>query len=117
MAKFEIQNYFAFDMSVPDTLHYERAGVRFFTRQSEIEMQPVLYPAAAGVWLDAFHGEWYDRQVIEGHLQAGKDVCVVSPELHRREASVAWDMLMQVRSFGQGRLQVCTDHPEQFARF
>jgi glycerophosphoryl diester phosphodiesterase len=116
LAEFEIQNYFAFDMSIPDLLHYERAGVRFFTRQSEIEMQPALYQAAAGVWLDAFHSEWYDGQTIERHPQSGKDVCVVSPELHRRDPSKTWDALMQLRTSGQARLQICTDHPDQFVR-
>jgi glycerophosphoryl diester phosphodiesterase len=112
---YQISNYFVFDMAVPDARSYARAGVRFFTRQSELERQPALYEAAAGVWLDAFYGEWYDEQTIQGHLNAGKDVCVVSPELHRRDPAGVWAMLSNVRPSETARLLVCTDHSQQIA--
>jgi hypothetical protein len=109
-----ITNYFAFDMSVPDMLHYARAGLRFYTRHSEYEPQPALYEPAAGVWLDAFDRTWFTRETIAGHLRAGKDVCVVSPELHGREVEAVWQMLEGLsgeRSFGiaSPRLLLCTD--------
>lgn len=109
-----IENYFVFDMSVPDMLHYARAGLRFFTRHSEYEPRPALYDQAAGVWLDAFHHTWFTRETIAGHVRAGKDVCVVSPELHSRQADEVWRMLAGcpdrgLSGSGSPRLMLCTD--------
>lgn len=109
-----IHNYFVFDMSVPDMLTYACAGLRFYTRHSELEPQPALYEQAAGVWLDAFQNTWFTRETVAGHLRAGKDVCVVSPELHGRQADEVWRMLeglpgAGLSSNGAPRLMLCTD--------
>src|ERR1700744_3495074 len=37
LARHRVQNYFVFDMSIPDTLHYLRAGIPAFVRLSEYE--------------------------------------------------------------------------------
>lgn len=101
---------FVFDMSIPDTLHWLRRGVPVFVRHSDVEPEPVLYAPAAGVWLDAFHDDWWDAAVVQRHLDAGKRVCVVSPELHRREPRRAWDRLAALSS--APGLMLCTDEPE-----
>jgi hypothetical protein len=111
LREFNVDNYFVFDMSVPDTLHWARADARFFTRQSEYEPQPALYEKAQGVWLDAFESNWFTARTIEGHLRSGKEVCVVSPELHRRDRCNVWDLLRQVGQQCQGKLLLCTDLP------
>lgn len=104
-------DWFAFDMSGPETVRYARAGLPFFTRHSDIEPTPVLYPAASGVWLDAFEGTWFDAAVIRSHLARGKRVCVVSPELHGRNYQEVWDMLRDIDA-PAGTLMLCTDHPD-----
>lgn len=104
---------FVFDMSVPDTLHWLAAGVPVFTRHSDIEPDPVLYDKAAGVWLDGFRSDWWDAGVISRHLDAGKRVCIVSPELHRREHRVVWEKLAAADLPGGDHLMICTDLPEQ----
>ncbi|MCI8649341.1 MAG: hypothetical protein HFG20_04410 [Anaerotruncus sp.] len=110
-------NYFTFDQSVPQLLEYQRAGLRTFTRQSEYERQPVLYEQAAGVWLDAFFDDrWIDRKLIEGHLAAGKQVCIVSPELHGREPQPFWERLYSI-SAGLEGLLICTDLPDLAKKF
>jgi hypothetical protein len=113
LASFHIERYFVFDMSLPDMLSWDRAGLRFFTRQSEFETNPALYEKSAGVWLDAFHSTWFTRQTIESHLAAGKDVCVVSPELHGRDPAPVWNLLRTVDCIG-ARLSLCTDLPQQW---
>ena len=77
-------------MSVPDTLHYARAAGRS-TRQSEFELAPALYEQAAGVWIDCFERDWVDEATVCEHREAGKAVCLVSPELHGRSYESAWD--------------------------
>lgn len=104
-------DWFAFDMSAPETVRYAEAGLPYFTRHSDIEQSPILYETAAGVWLDAFKAIWFDEEVIKGHLARGKRVCVVSPELHGRSYGQVWAMLRDLDVPG-GRLMLCTDHPD-----
>jgi len=112
LAEYGIQNYFVFDMSVPDMLAYARDEMPFFTRVSELETVPVLLERASGIWLDAFHSDWYDSAPIRDYLAAGKQVCVVSPELHRRPKDDVWRML-RMAGDSDGQLLCCTDFPEQ----
>ncbi|QTC91172.1 PI-PLC domain-containing protein [Brevundimonas goettingensis] len=104
-------DWFAFDMSGPETLRYATASLPFLTRHSDIETTPILYDQAAGVWLDSFGPIWFDRSVIETHLAAGKRVCVVSPELHGRDPDTLWPLLKGF-SDTEGQLMLCTDRPD-----
>jgi len=104
-------DWFAFDMSVPETLRYATAGLPYLTRHSDIEPEPVLYDAAAGVWLDAFHRDWFGPDVVRRHLDAGKRVVVVSPELHGRPPERTWDWLAEFATGRDEDLMICTDHP------
>jgi glycerophosphoryl diester phosphodiesterase len=110
---------YVFDMSVPDTLGYlANTPAPVFVRQSEHETEPVLYEAAAGVWLDAFERDWYGPELIHRHLDNGKIVAVVSPELHHRPYQMLWEMLRQFKGeSGWERLQLCTDHPDAAREF
>lgn len=104
---------FVFDMAVPDMRGYFAAGVPVFTRMSEVEPEPAFLDKAAGVWLDAFEGEWFDAGTIGRLLDAGKRVCVVSPELHRRDHRPLWERLIPLA--GRDGLSLCTDLPEDAA--
>src|SRR5258706_2768972 len=95
LEQYGIQNYFVFDMSVPDMLAYARDEMPFFSRLSELETVPPLLERCSGIWLDAFHGDWYDAPMINRYLHAGMQVCVVSPELHRRPTDNVWGLMRQ----------------------
>ena len=108
---------FVFDMSVPETLQYRRQGTRFFTRQSEFEPEPVLYREAAGVWLDMFTSDWARPEALRAHLDAGKEVALVSPELHRRDPLPFWTALRAAGLGAEPGLMLCTDLPREADRF
>jgi len=110
---FGVENFFAFDMSVPDALVTARHGLRFFTRQSELETAPALYDKAAGVWVDMFFGDWVDEAAIAPHLLAGKQVCLVSPDLHKRPHLAFWERMASWSCRDDAKLLLCTDHPEE----
>jgi len=103
-------DWFVFDMSVPDLRMHLNAGNPVFVRMSEVERDPAWFDEAQGVWLDAFAGEWYDEALGRSLLDSGKRVCIVSPELHRREHQALWDMLAPLS--GHEGLMLCTDFPE-----
>lgn len=106
-----IAGAFVFDMAVPDALGYLQRGLPAYTRGSEYETAPSFLERAAGVWLDAFHDEWYDMDHISAWLAQGKAVCVVSPELHRRPHLALWHRLRDAGLQRHAGLSLCTDFP------
>ena len=117
LRQFKVQRYFVFDMSVPETIRCAATPLVYFTRQSEYEPTPCLYEQAAGVWLDCFLSEWMDDQVINLHQDRGKQVCIVSPELHRRDPLPFWNLLRSMKTVDTSSLMLCTDHSEQAQSF
>jgi len=104
--------WFAFDMSGPETMRYLQRGAPTFTRHSDVEPAPIFYSEAQGVWLDGMRGDWFTPDVIDAHLERGKQVCVVSPELHGRDPEHVWAWLATTRYAQCDALYVCTDRPE-----
>jgi hypothetical protein len=112
---YAITNYFVFDMSVPDALGWLRVGAPAFTRHSDEEQHPVFYDRATGVWLDGFRSDWWDEAIVAGHLNAGKRVCIVSPDLHGRDPRPVWTGLAGACFRDDSRVMICTDRPEEAA--
>lgn len=104
---------FVFDMSVPDTIQWVKAGIPVFTRHSDVEPEPVLYQQSAGVWLDGFHSDWWGAETVQRHLDRGKRVCIVSPELHGRDHRPVWDQLLMQSVSRSHAVMLCTDFPEK----
>jgi hypothetical protein len=109
-----LTRWFVFDMSVPDTLQQLARGNPTFARLSEYEptVPDRLVDRIAGVWLDGFHGDWWTPERIEDWTTRGKTVCVVSPDLHRREPEAAWNTLRAFPFSRPDRVLLCTDRPE-----
>ena len=110
-----VVDWFVFDMSIPDMRAYLQAGVPVFTRMSEVEREPVWFEESSGVWLDAFIDIWYGAKEVEKLLQSGKRVCVISPELHKRDYQALWNLLLPFAKHDQ--LMLCTDLPEEAQAF
>lgn len=106
--------WFVFDMSVPDMRSHLAVGNPVFTRVSEVESEPSYYERCRGVWLDAFEQDAWRAERIPRFVADGKQVCIVSPELHGREPAPFWEAL---RTAGPAVLGddvlLCTDLPEQ----
>ncbi len=114
LKEYRIENYFVFDMSVPDTLEYLNLGMKVFTRESEFEATPAFYEEADGVWMDEFTTSWITQKRIQSHLDNGKKVSIVSPELHHREHLARWkDYKALLKCLGEGKFMLCTDFPEE----
>jgi len=115
---FRVENYFVFDMAVPDSLLYLKLGMNTYTRQSEYELVPAYYEKAHGIWLDEFDGHWLTNEVIEQHLSNGKAACIVSPELHKRPYEKEWQHYRDLeKKIGKDSLMLCTDLPEYAKEF
>lgn len=118
LKRYNITNYFVFDMSVPDSIHYMRKGINFFTRQSEYEPFPALYNDAIGVWLDEFERHWINEEIILRHINSGKKVCIVSPELHMRPFEEEWKNYKKIdEKLPRDIIMICTDLPDYANNF
>lgn len=116
--EYNITNYFVFDMSVPDGLGYIKQNIKAFTRQSEYETIPSFYDEASGIWLDEFQGHWINKEVIQEHIKNNKQICIVSPDLHKREYQKEWQHYKEIeQELGINNLMICTDYPELAKEF
>ena len=118
LVQYNITNYFVFDMSVPDGLGYLKQNMKAFTRESEHEKFPSFYDEACGIWLDEFEGHWINKEVISKHIKNNKLICIVSPDLHKREYRNEWQYYKEIeKELGINNLMICTDFPEETKEF
>jgi glycerophosphoryl diester phosphodiesterase len=108
--------YFFFDMSIPDAVGYARQNLPIYTRESEFEPTPHLLDMAQGIVLDCFQSDWITPAKILHHLQAGRSMMLISPELHGRDPAQAWAAWRELTEAGVERtdgvqLHLCTDRP------
>lgn len=110
--RYEINNYFVFDMSVPEMVLYDKFGANYFSRYSDIEKQSVLYEKSKGIWVDAFFDyNELDLRIISQFIEDGKKVVIVSPELHGMDESIFWDAITELRWYKEDVVYLCTDYP------
>ena len=113
-----VRDYFFFDMSNPEMVLYKKFGMPYFTRQSDIEKECVLYEDALGVWVDGFiTSEWIDETILRKHLDAGKRVSIISDEIHGRDNTRLWSILQKSGLSAEKMLLLCTDEPIKARRF
>jgi len=114
---YNVTNYFVFDMSVPDALIYIKEGLNAFTRQSEWEKEPSFYNESQGVWIDCFFDNWVTEDDLVNHTKMGKKICLVSPDLHKRDYLDFWKYLKQTSIINSENLILCTDYPEEAKKY
>lgn len=117
LSKYQVENYFLFDMAVPDMLVSINSGLTCFTRQSEFERETVLYEKVQGVWMDEFSEQWITEEQIKLHVHHKKKIYIVSPELHKRQHLSRWE---DYRSYDNDLIKhcyLCSDLPEEARAF
>lgn len=111
------RRWFVFDMSIPDTRQQLAVGNPVFVRMSEHEQAPPFLDRAAGIWLDAFESDAWRVGALAKLREQGVAVCLVSPELHKRDPLPLWSDLRAAGLHRYERLTLCTDAPADAARF
>lgn len=106
---------FVFDMSVPDMRHYLKLGIPTFARLSDAEPYISYGDQVQGLWLDALESEDAMKQQFEEAMLQGKEICIVSSELHRRPYEALWAWLLPHAV--EPNLMICTDFPEGADRY
>lgn len=119
LEKMDIKNYFFFDMALPDSLAYYKRDLNAFVRYSEYETLNALYDISEGVWLDGFEKDVVEENLVQKILSDGKKVCIVSPELHKRDHLESWEKYKKFNDklLSSPYLIICTDYPEECMEF
>jgi hypothetical protein len=103
-------NFFFFDMSIPDMQDYLKQGIPTALRLSEFEpWVEGLTSQSDIVWLDMFESLWYDDNDITRIIEAGKSIYIVSAELHGMDNNAQWELLKPLKSYSE--ITLCTDCP------
>lgn len=108
LEKYNHANYFTFDMSIPEMIYQHKVGLKVFTGISDIVSTPILFDKAQGIWLDSFKSDWFGEKEIKDILSKNKQVCIVSPDLHKREYKKVWEKYKKVSG-----IIICTDYPQE----
>lgn len=135
LAKHAVENYFMFDMSIPDSLGYLAMGITSFVRDSEHEVNPklstpIIYERSQGVWLDQFekgNPTRVNSEMLKSYINDNKSISIVSPELHpwgrtqeelyKKAWSVYKNAFLQMNEDELSRISICTDFPAQATKF
>lgn len=107
-----------FDLSIPEMVKFESLGLPVADRLSEYEKSG--HNLRENVWLDAFVNEWWTVNLnLDEMLESGKNLIIVSPELHKRPHLESWAYLKPL-FYKHDNLHMCTDLPisaYEFMRF
>ena len=108
LEKYNHQNYFCFDMSIPAMVVQYKTGLKVFTGISDIIPDPIMSEEAKGVRCDSLNSHWFGQNEIQKILNQGKNVCIVSPDLHKREYKNVWKKYKNMKG-----IMLCTDYPTE----
>ena len=104
-------NYFFFDMSVPEQYVYLKKKYPIYTRSSEYEKSPLFIDNVDGIWLDQFTECDHIETVLPQYIKLGKRVAIISPEIHGRNHMKLWNFLKRYKE--NELVSLCTDKPEE----
>ena len=116
LSEYDVDNYFVFDMSVPDHINSISSGLNCYVRLSEYESCSQILERSSGIWLDSFGPEWYDASTLRELIGFGKQICIVSSELHNRNYLEQWKLLSELHD-KRDLITLCTDVPEDAIKF
>lgn len=57
--------------------------------------------------------EWITEELLKNHLENGKKIAIVSPDLHKRDYKDFWNRLKNMKIINSKDLILCTDYPEE----
>ena len=112
----KVSKFFAFDMSIPDSLSYINSEIPVYSRISEYEPDPAFKNKVAGVWIDNFTGDYPQVERAKKMIDEGLRVALVSPELHGRNHRRMWQQIYDSGIYKSDLFELCTDFPLDAAK-
>ena len=115
--KYQIMNYFTFDMSIPDHLLIDKKKIKSLIRIREYESNTSLLPYAIGYWVDPFKKETDIKKLLPTEKINARDLLAyVSPELHGNKVDEIFLSFFKriYQDFKENPVFICTDIPELY---
>ena len=112
LKKYDITQYFVFDMSIPDLIHYTKLKLNVFKRLSDIE--PIISNIGEiGYWKDELFRQMDTEDIVDlSNLKL--PVVIVSPELHNNP-HFSNDILEAIKEISlTSKIYICTDKPKHY---
>lgn len=109
--------FFFFDMSIPDHAVFVNKGLPTYSRVSDVETEILFRQSACGVWVDNFSGYFDQVSKTKELLRNGLRVATVSPELHGRPYMETWQELKRQGIHHDTNWEICTDFPKLAIEF
>lgn len=111
LARYEISNYFVFDMSVPDLMDHVKNGNKVLARLSDYEPVSRLAEMVAGFWVDEYVSFRPSAEFLSRQIENQKIFAFVSKELHGSDHAPRWDYCWRLSSTypKYDKFFVCTD--------
>ena len=119
LIKYQIKNYFTFDMSIPDHLLIDKKKINNLIRISEYEPNTNLFPFSIGYWIDPFQKQTDIKKLLSAKkINKRKLLVYVSPELHghRLEQRFISSLTKLNQDFRENSIFICTDVPEIYIK-
>jgi glycerophosphoryl diester phosphodiesterase len=117
LSSLDDNQYFLFDMSVPDLLSGASTGLRQYGRASCYENPDLLASYICGLWVDCFDDTFPNLDNIQALASSWEKLAFVSPELHGRSHQSFWQTLKASGTTVQDKAMLCTDLPRQAFEF
>lgn len=111
----DANQFFVFDMSVPDSLSYLKGDLPVYSRISDYEPMPACLDNSRGVWVDNFSGCFQQVTRAKDLMDQGVRVAVVSSELHCRNHDCLWNEIVEAGLHLNPLFEICTDFPVEAA--
>lgn len=116
LKKYDIKNYFVFDMSIPESIKYSKTPLNIYMRLSEYEKNYKNF-VFKGLWIDQFNSDWISPMQIKIYLKSKINICLVSSELHQRDQEQLWKMIFRNNIYKYKNFSLCTDFPSEARKF
>jgi len=115
--KYNIDQYFLFDMSIPDLITGVKYNLNQFIRFSNYEDPYPYSDISKGVWVDNFNSNLPQKSEIINLYKKWNSVVFVSPELHGLENINYWEFIKSFCKDSKFENMICTDFPYQAYKF
>jgi len=111
LEKYGIDQYFIFDMAIPDLISGIKYNLNQFVRFSEYEDPYPYCEFTNGVWIDSFNSNIPNKSELINLNKKWSTLVFVSPELHGREHLKYWNFIKNFYKESMSNIMLCTDFP------
>tara|TARA_Y100001978_G_scaffold118668_1_gene105791 strand:- start:2480 stop:3127 length:648 start_codon:yes stop_codon:yes gene_type:complete len=117
LENYSINQYFIFDMSIPDLISGVKYKLNQYARYSDYEDPYPYSEFTNGVWIDKFNSTIPNKSEITFLYRKWSSLVFVSPELHGREHLNYWEFIKIFLKKSKENIMICTDFPSEAYEF